>query len=213
SHPCGPYLQSWSGDSYSLLAPKHAGLYLSWATYFPWTFHDYLKSLFTEYQQIFCRDWGCRRCQRGDGCRPGHHGSFDNPCQCNSLVSCKGVSATLYKCGFAFGDAAALNEKTNARTCTKFGVLLKRVMDSKYFVALFKQCDELLFKIRAPFIWLNVALWLLSVLYLIHIMVIRLDLLHIKSHLHSPSSHRIAAQSLLAAARVNKLNRVFYLQP
>ncbi|CDR71551.1 hypothetical protein, conserved, partial [Babesia bigemina] len=210
---CAPYLRSLFNYSYRHLPKKHKDLYLSWAIYLPWSFHKFLKLLLEEFKQIYCRDWGCRSCQHGNSCRPGHHGSFDTPCHCSSIVSCKGVMATLYRCGFVFGDAAMLNEDEKSKTCAHFGVLLSRVISSDYFKQLFKTCDNFLWKIREPFIWLNVALWLLSLLYLLHIMVIRLDLLHIKSHLHSPSSHRIAAQSLLAAARVNKLNKVFYLQP
>ncbi|CDR71373.1 hypothetical protein, conserved [Babesia bigemina] len=210
---CAPYLASLCENNYKTLATKHSGLYLSWAIYLPWTFHKYLKSLLDEFRQIYCREWGCGRCQNENGCRSGHHGSFENPCHCKSLVSCKGVSPTLYKCGFMFGNLVTLNHGLYPKSCYNFQKTLSSVIHSKYFTDLFDKCDDFLFAIRAPFIWTTLSLWLLSLLYLLHIMVIRLDLLHIKSHLHSPSSHRIAAQSLLAAARVNKLNRVFYLQP
>ncbi|CDR71965.1 hypothetical protein, conserved [Babesia bigemina] len=215
---CAPYLQSLCADSYEYMAINNCSLYLSWAIYLSWDFWRLLNDLYNDFCNIFCADWGCRSCLRGDTCKKGSHGLTDeksgNPhCQCSSIVDCKGVSPTLYRYGFSFGEADKLSNNQYKKKCSDFCGQLNKLLNSKYFTDLFDKCDEFLFKIRAPFIWLNVALWLLSLLYLLHIMVIRLDLLHIKSHLHSPSSHRIAAQSLLAAARVNKLGKVFYLQP
>ncbi|CDR97486.1 hypothetical protein BBBOND_0313880 [Babesia bigemina] len=210
---CAPYLYSLYDDVYSHIALKNSGACLSWALYLPWDFHNYLQNLLKAFKEIFCQDWGCRGCLRADSCKRGSHGEAKPPCHCTSIVDCKGVSSTLYNYGFAFGNASALCAKQSAKTCSDFCSQLKNVLNSEYFKKLFEACDEFLWIIRQPFSYLVLALWLLSFLYLLHIMVIRLDLLHIKSHLHSPSSHRIAAQSLLAAARVNKLGRVFYLQP
>ncbi|CDR71429.1 hypothetical protein, conserved, partial [Babesia bigemina] len=210
---CGPYLSPLCSDTYRHLLRKNSDTYLSWSVYLPWTFWDLLNSLYNSLCAISCQDWGCKTCMQGDACRRGKHGDSQSACKCPSLVACRGVSPTLYSYGFRFGVPWLLGDKTTKKTCFDIQKQLQNVLQSQHFEELFKQCDEFIFTIREPFIWLNVALWLLSFLYLLHIMVIRLDLLHIKSHLHSPSSHRIAAQSLLAAARVNKLNRVFYLQP
>ncbi|CDR71774.1 hypothetical protein, conserved [Babesia bigemina] len=215
---CVPYVSSLCNYSYEVVAHKHASTYLSWAIYLPWTFWDLLNNLYNAFCSINCQDWGCRGCLRGDKCKKGEHGVVDtekpnNKCQCTSIVDCKGVAPTLYQYGFVFGEASTLNDKASPKKCSDFCSQLKNVLNSQYFKKLFEECDNFLWRIREPFSYLVLSLWLLSILYLIHIMVIRLDLLHIKSHLHSPSSHRIAAQSLLAAARVNKLGRVFYLQP
>ncbi|CDR71990.1 hypothetical protein, conserved [Babesia bigemina] len=213
---CVPYLSPLSCDTYHYLVNKQSNSYLSWAVYLPWTFHKYLASLLDAFKAIRCEDWGCRNCLHTDICKGESHGML-NPaekgtgCQCTSVVHCNGVSPTLYQYGFTFRDAQ--NLISLKRNCFNMRSHLYNVVNSDYFTDLFKQCDMLLWRIREPFSYLVLALWLLSVLYLLHIMVIRLDLLHIKSHLHSPSSHRIAAQSLLAAARVNKLGKVFYLQP
>ncbi|CDR71715.1 hypothetical protein, conserved [Babesia bigemina] len=215
---CAPYLSALCRQSYRHLPKNHCNLYLSWAIYLPWDFWRLLQNLYNDFCNILCADWGCRSCLRGDKCKRGKHGVIDKDtptatCQCTSMVTCKGVSPTLYQYGFRFENPSSLNHHTYPNKCADFCTQLNKLLNSKYFTDLFDTCDKFLFTIRAPFIWLNVALWLLSFLYLLHIMVIRLDLLHIKSHLHSPSSHRIAAQSLLAAARVNKLGKVFYLQP
>ncbi|CDR71890.1 hypothetical protein, conserved [Babesia bigemina] len=213
---CAPYLRSLCDDTYAYLVSKQAGTYLSWAIYSPWTLWNYVQCLLKDFQNISCKDWGCRGCARGDQCKRGQHGLSDDKnrkahCQCRSIVGCRGTSPTFYRYGFTYASSEKLI--INGTTCSSFVDHLSRVLQSQYMKDLLTECDNFLWIIRQPFIWLNVALWVFSLLYLIHIMVIRLDLLHIKSHLHSPSSHRIAAQSLLAAGRVNKLGRVFYLQP
>ncbi|CDR71655.1 hypothetical protein, conserved [Babesia bigemina] len=189
---------------------------MSWAIYLTWDFWNCLNNLYNDFIQIFCLDWGCQMCLNGNSCKPGKHG-MPNPkgpgsgCLCPSLVGCRGVWPTLYNYGLTFQNVKTLI--TMKKKCIDMRSQLYDVLHSDYFKNLFTECDNFLYQIRLPFMTLTLALWLLSLLYLLHIMVIRLDLLHIKSHLHSPSTHRIAAQSLLAAARVSKLNRVFYLQP
>ncbi|CDR71472.1 hypothetical protein, conserved, partial [Babesia bigemina] len=209
---CAPYLKSLCGDNYYYLAQKDSATYLSWAIYSPWTLYRFLNCLYDAFCNISCKDWGCPSCVPADSCKKGQHG-VGNSCRCNSLVGCRGVLSTFYNYGFTFGNATSLLDINNKRYCRNFQAQLKNVLDSEYFRKLFEKCDEFLWIIRQPFSYLVLALWLLSLLYLLHIMVVRLDLLHIKSHLHSPSSHRIAAQSLLAAARLGKLAKISYLQP
>ncbi|CDR94843.1 hypothetical protein BBBOND_0111420 [Babesia bigemina] len=203
---CVPYLSPLSCDTYHYLVNKQSNSYLSWAVYLPWTFHKYLASLLDAFKAIRCEDWGCSNCLHTDICKGESHGML-NPaekgtgCQCTSVVHCNGVSPTLYQYGFTFRDAQ--NLISLKRNCFNMRSHLYNVVNSDYFTELFKQCDMLLWRIREPFSYLVLTLWLLSSLYL----------LHIKSHLHSPSSHRIAAQSLLAAARVGKFAKISYLQP
>ncbi|CDR71702.1 hypothetical protein, conserved [Babesia bigemina] len=129
------------------------------------------------------------------------------------MVPCQGVSGTLYPFRFCFGNAATLNNEASAKKCSDFCSQLDKVLKSEYFVKLFKECDIFIWTIREPFTYLVLALWSLSLFYLICVMVGRLDVLHIRSHLRSPSSHRITAQSLLAAAQVGRLAKISYLQP
>ncbi|GBE63467.1 hypothetical protein, conserved [Babesia ovata] len=202
---CAPYLYTLCTDQYSNLATTHSDAYLSWAVYLPWTFWNYLECLYNAFKEIFCQDWGCRTCLHGK-CKRGQHGLSDEEskqphCQCGSMVQCKGVSSTLYQCGFTFGDALTLNDEKSPKQCSDFCTQLRNILDSEYFKDLFEECDNFLKEIRWPFMLTLLALWSLSLLYLLHITVVRLDVLRIRSHLRSPSSHRIAAQSLLAAAR------------
>ncbi|GBE62920.1 hypothetical protein, conserved [Babesia ovata] len=210
---CSPYISSLCIDSYHDLAYKHCNTYLSWAIYLPWTFWDLLNNLYNAFCGITCADWGCRGCLRGDKCKSGKHGIVEDEkkdvtCQCSSIVSCRGVAPTLYQYGFSFGEASTLNGGSTVKKCKDFCSQLRNVLKSEYFRTLFKECDNFLCIIRWPFMLTLLSLWSLSLLYLLHITVVRLDVLRIRSHLRSPSSHRIAAQSLLAAARVKALANV-----
>ncbi|CDR97488.1 hypothetical protein BBBOND_0313900 [Babesia bigemina] len=209
---CAPYLTTLHNDAYHYAAEKHAGLYLSWAVYLPWSFWQCLESLFRAFTNISCQDWGCRRCTHGTACKRGKHGAAYN-CQCKGLVECRGVISTLYSFGFTFGNPATLSAAEGKRYCHNFYKQLNNVLNSNYFRTLFEKCDEFIFTIRGPFLWMTVALWSLSLFYLICVMVGRLDVLHIRSHLRIPSSHKITAQSLLAAAQVGRLAKISYLQP
>ncbi|GBE62924.1 hypothetical protein, conserved [Babesia ovata] len=208
---CAPYLQSLYNDTYTFLAEKHCHLYLSWAVYLPWTFCQYLKSLLDAFSNISCQDWGCGRCVNGDKCKTGKHG-IEN-CRCRGLVECRGVQSALYQYGFTFGNPQKLSDSKEKRYCHHFYIQLSNIVNSTYFQKLFEACDEFLKEIRWPFMLTLLALWSLSLLYLLHITVVRLDVLRIRSHLRSPQSHRIAAQSLLAAARVRALANVKYFSP
>ncbi|CDR71835.1 hypothetical protein, conserved [Babesia bigemina] len=210
---CSPYLAAQCQDYYSYLASKYANVYLSWALYLPWALFKYLQSLLQDFRNISCRDSGCHGCTQTEICKGGQHG-VDYNCRCYSVVKCRGVASIFYSYGFAFGDSKQLLEADEQRRyCYHFYNQLQNVLKSKYFETLFTECDNFLFTIRQPFIWLNVALWSLSLFYLICVMVGRLDVLHIKSHLRIPSSHKITAQSLLAAAQVGRLAKISYLQP
>ncbi|CDR97501.1 hypothetical protein BBBOND_0314030 [Babesia bigemina] len=216
---CGQYLSPLSNDISATFSLKHADKYVSWMVYLTETFYSLLKKMYDECNSKCggatpkCRVAKCpKKCTANEKSPGSTHHSL-----CDSIINCPSTSSVLCTYGFTLVDRKKLsgtNDVDYKRTCNDLCNALKKVLDGEsVLMQLFHSIDKFIFTIRAPFIWLNVALWSLSFLYLIHIMVIRLDLLHIKSHLHSPSSHRIAAQSLLAAARVNKLNRVFYLQP
>ncbi|CDR71686.1 hypothetical protein, conserved [Babesia bigemina] len=217
---CGLYLSSVSNDISGVYSSKHADKYLSWIVYITETFYDLLKKLFDDCNKHCGGDKPkCRIAKCPSTCTVTKQPTkSDHADSCKSIANCKTTLPTLCRYGFTIGNPSKLSGKdgvSQKRTCNDFCKMLGNVVKegNALHTLAHEIIPEFLFRIRAPFIWLNVALWLLSFLYLLHIMVIRLDLLHIKSHLRSPSSHRIAAQSLLAAGRVNKLNRVFYLQP
>ncbi|CDR71749.1 hypothetical protein, conserved [Babesia bigemina] len=221
--PCGSYLKPLNRDIRHMFAEDNADKYLSWIVYLTESFYKLLEQLYAD-----C----CNNCNKpGARC---HGRSCDKECMmkarfvmndtmpthsqgCRSIVNCTMTLPTLRKYGMYFESKSDLNGKNIAtkRTCEDFCKALAQVVKqgNALYVLVHKTIPEFLFTIREPFIWLNVALWSLSLFYLICVMVGRLDVLHIRSHLRIPSSHKITAQSLLAAAQVGRLAKISYLQP
>ncbi|GBE63226.1 hypothetical protein, conserved [Babesia ovata] len=211
---CAPYLKALCHDACHTYPAKHKALYLSWLCRLAWTFWDLLDQLLKAFSDISCQSYGCL-----SKCGFGKHGVTEEDtsqapkaskpsCHCNSIVQCKGPMSVFYQYGFTFGLPKELMGSESKKTCDNFVKQLTRVLTKGYFKELFDEIDEFIWAIRTPFSYLLLSLWSLSLLYLLHIAVVRLDVLRIRSHLRSPSSHRIAAQSLLAAARVRALANV-----
>ncbi|GBE62891.1 hypothetical protein, conserved [Babesia ovata] len=202
---CAPFLSALCSDAYHCLPHRHADLYLSWAVYLPWTLYDLLQCLFAAFQQISCRDWGCGDCLHEDPCDPGSHGlpspqSPGHSCRCRSIVGCNGVMPTLYSHGLTFGDAPALISQN--KNCSTLAKQLSQVLHSDHFTELFDQCDQFLYRIRAPFLYTIIALWLTATLYILHSLLYRMDVLRIRSHLLTTrASHLVDVKALLAGSR------------
>ncbi|GBE59993.1 hypothetical protein, conserved [Babesia ovata] len=216
---CGLYLNSISNDISGTFSKKHAGRYLSWIVYITETFYDLLKKLYDDCSKTCGGDKArCRIAKCPQNCNFNDKSSTANhDPSCKSIIQCSTTSSVLCKYGFMLLDRKKLNgtdEVRYRRTCNDFCNVLEKVLDAEsVLVKLFDAIDEFLKEIRFPFMSLLLSLWSLSLLYLLHIAVVRLDVLRIRSHLRSPASHRIAAQSLLAAARVKALNNVKYFSP
>ncbi|CDR71882.1 hypothetical protein, conserved [Babesia bigemina] len=225
---CGRYLQPFGMNTWTVFSEKHADKYLSWIVYITETFYYLLEQLLKECcrnctsSQSRCNGKVCpKTCQvkyTSEETKSQSVSTIHHTKDCKSIAYCPFTRPTLCKYGFVFkslSNMSGTSGDSTKRTCKDLCHALQNVLLKGKVLGEFTHVTipEFLWNIRSKFFWLNVALWLLSFLYLIHIMVIRLDLLHIKSHLHSPSSHRIAAQSLLAAARVGRLSKISYLQP
>ncbi|GBE63415.1 hypothetical protein, conserved [Babesia ovata] len=202
---CGQYMQPLCVHAYHTYSQKQAGLHLSWFVHLAWRFWQLLDCFLKAIQNAQCKSYGCSSCN----CGSGKHGDKE-ACKCESVVKCGSVVSTFYQYGFTFGNAKQL---ASTKKCDMLCAQLKRVVYSQQFKDLFDAIDKFIWAIRTPFSYLLLALWSLSLLYLLHIAVVRLDVLRIRSHLRSPASHRIAAQSLLAAARVRALANVKYFSP
>ncbi|GBE62950.1 hypothetical protein, conserved [Babesia ovata] len=221
-HPCGTYIQSISRDVYSIFSASNKNLYLSWLVYGTDRFYDLLRELWNECNRN-CESKGskCKMSMCYDICnskKPQSSSNSKHDESCHSIVECKFTLPTFSKYGFYFESASDLSgmyETDKKRTCRDFCNTLEFILSEKN--ALHNIVHEIipnfLKEIRWPFMLTLLALWSLSLLYLLHIAVVRLDVLRIRSHLRSPSSHRIAAQSLLAAARVRALANVKYFSP
>ncbi|GBE59029.1 hypothetical protein, conserved [Babesia ovata] len=227
--PCGKYLQPLYLDIRDTFSEKHTANYLSWIVYLTETFYDLLKKLYDDccsncnnpgsrcYDKCCSKDCKVKSAYDAENSSETLKNAYHEK-QCHSIVKCPNMHPTLHKFGFTFWSANKLSgqdkEARQKRTCKDFCQALKRVIGKNcVLVDLIHDIDKFIWKIRENFSITLLALWSLSLLYLLHIAVVRLDVLRIRSHLKSPASHRIAAQSLLAAARVTKLGKLTYLQP
>ncbi|GBE63160.1 hypothetical protein, conserved [Babesia ovata] len=232
---CGVYVESLSYNLYSIFSSYHNKQYLSWILYSAETLYSLLDRLYKQCCNnctspgAKCHGTRCAdKCQvkqaydaqtsdDADGDQKKLNGKNHTE-NCSSIVRCQNTLPTLYMYGFSFGKPLGLCGTGDAlearRTCKDFCSALKKILEEESaLIQLIKQIDEFIWKIRENFSYTLLALWSLSLLYLLHITVVRLDVLRIRSHLKSPSSHRIAAQSLLAAARVKALANVKYFSP
>ncbi|CDR97355.1 hypothetical protein BBBOND_0312580 [Babesia bigemina] len=228
---CGKYIKPLSHNIWTVFSQKHASRYLSWVVYLTETFHNLLDRLLNE-----C----IATCGEGNKCyvkccaatcpvksayasKTPIIGLIDkhHTQDCKSITHCPSTRPTLSKYGLVFRspyDLSGINNVESKRTCRDFCYALETVLNKEVHLEralakfVFETIPEFLFRIREPFIWTVVALWSMSLLYLFYVSIGRLDTLHIRSHLRSLSSHKIAAQSLLAAARVGKLSKISYLQ-
>ncbi|GBE58629.1 Spectrin repeat superfamily Extracellular matrix-binding protein, putative [Babesia ovata] len=226
SLPCGQYLQSMSDDTRLLYSKEYADNYLSWIVYITETFYDLLKKLYDDCckkcntQGTRCHAMSCvEGCKVNSYYKTQQHTSqpqqHNHQNECHSIVKCTNMHPTLYTYGFTFGSPYNLsgdNGLDNKRSCQDFCQALEKVCHGRSVLAdlVINKIPAFLWEIRYKFVYTLVSLWSLSLLYLLHIAVVRLDVLRIRSHLKSLSSHRIAAQSLLAAARVKALGNIKY---
>ncbi|GBE58943.1 hypothetical protein, conserved [Babesia ovata] len=237
-HPCGRYLQSLDDDIRVMYSDKHAKHYLSWIIYTTETLYDLLKKLYKECcdkcdkKGTKCHKSCDEKCAvklayeaaKSDTQKATSTAARDvsHEKSCHSIVKCANMHPTLYAYGFTFGSPHELGgaeDVQTRRTCkdlcnTLMGVISDKETDNAPLAKLiYVTIPEYIWAIRTPFSYLLLALWSLSLLYLLHITVVRLDVLRIRSHLRSPSSHRISAQSLFAAARINSLGMLRYFSP
>ncbi|GBE63207.1 hypothetical protein, conserved [Babesia ovata] len=236
---CGRYIQPLNHSTWFIFSSRNAGKYLTWVLYLTETFYNYLEQLWKECcdncnkKGARCHDRSCvEKCQvksayvaQKSDTADADSKKLDNKNhsnECKSIVNCPLTRPTLCKYGFVFKSPWSLiGDKGTGkkRSCKDFCEALQRVLSKEKNTndvlskLIFETISEFLWKIRLPFSITLLALWSLSLLYLLHITVVRLDVLRIRSHLRSPSSHRIAAQSLLAAARVKALANVKYFSP
>ncbi|GBE62840.1 hypothetical protein, conserved [Babesia ovata] len=212
SHPCGPYLKPLNHDVRATFAREYAHLYLSWVVYLTETFYDLLKQLLQDCE---------RTC--ADSSATCHARSCDNQCtakrrplapssehhdSCPSIVDCDSITPTLFHYGFALRDAHSLAGSTSGhqgkRTCEDFCMALQvavKQMNPLHKLA-HETIPEYLYRIRAPFLFCLIALWLIATLYILHSLIYRMDVLRIRSHLlTTKASHLIDVKALLSTGR------------
>ncbi|GIX61412.1 extracellular matrix-binding ebh [Babesia caballi] len=220
---CGGYLYPLTYSAGTTYAPVHASVYLSWLAYLTDDFHEWFQNLLDEFKNIDCKVSGCRG-TNGKTCSephaPGTHGS-DQSCQCDSVVHCGGVLPVLYRHGFSFHNAYSLKggmhgSDPTKRSCQQFNKQLTAVLAQNENAPLFKlltTIDDFLYMFRFYFFYNLSTFWIMYVCIVLYNYLFKMDSLHIKSHLHLPSSHTVPPIGLLTTGKAPALTKFTYYVP
>ncbi|GBE62007.1 Ribosome-binding protein 1 [Babesia ovata] len=172
---CPQHLFPITYQAYALYSPSFAHTYLSWAVYLANRLWESLVKLHCDLEKLQCHD------------------SKSNP-----LHQCDKALPLLYTHGFTPPDGTL----QPSLKCSQLIAKLWEVVAGQPIASLMTAMDEFLHRIRAPFLFTLVALWLIATLYILVILFYRLDVLRIRSHLlTTKASHNIDVKALLAGSR------------
>ncbi|GIX63231.1 variant erythrocyte surface antigen-1 family protein [Babesia caballi] len=215
---CGGYLSPLTHSAGATYAPVHASVYLSWLAYLTDDFHEWFQNLLDEFQNIDCSKTGCSK-PSASACNhyAGQHGS-DQSCSCDSVVHCGGVLPLLYRYGFTFHNAYSLKggmhgSDQTKRSCQQFHDQLSAVLAHSENTPLFKlltTIDDFLYLFRFYFVYNLFTFWIMYLCIVLYIYFLRVDLLHIRSHMHLPSSHSVAPIAPLTTGKAADLTKLKY---
>ncbi|GBE58551.1 Extracellular matrix-binding ebh [Babesia ovata] len=159
--------------AYALYSPSFAHHYLSWTTYLP----DRL------WESLYRLRYDLKR----------HRFA-----KCPSLNACPDALPLLYRHGFTPPDRVT----QSSLTCSEVIAKLREVVAGKPIADLMTAMDTFLYGIRRPFFYTVFTLWLIATLYILIVLLYRMDVLHIRSHLlTTKASHLIDVKALLAGSR------------
>ncbi|GIX62250.1 variant erythrocyte surface antigen-1 family protein [Babesia caballi] len=217
---CGTYLSPLCYASGSAFAPQHASSYFSWVLYLIDDLQSWFQAMLDEFTNIDCTKLGCheRKCQSHAA---GTHGATSSSqCTCDSVVHCAGALPLLYSNGFTFASASMLKngggQSSGKKTCQNFHDQLSAVLAQNESTPLFKlllTIDEFLYMFRFYFFYNLLSFWIMYVCIVLYIYFLRADLLHLKSHVHFPSSHGIPPIGLLTTGKSTILTKLTYYMP
>ncbi|GIX62406.1 variant erythrocyte surface antigen-1 family protein [Babesia caballi] len=218
---CGKYLEPLVTSSGATFANGFAFTCLSWAAYLTDDLYESLQEFLESFNDLKCT--GCKNKCRSHS--SSGHGS-QSSCKCRSVVECSDVLPHLYANGFSFHNAFWLrgryydNQKwqdnTNNRSCEHFHTQLLSVINGKPLQDLFESIDSFLYLFRFYFFYNQSAFWTIYVCIILYTFFFLLDTLHLRSHLHFPSSNSIPPVSLLGTGKapaLTKLTKLTYVMP
>ncbi|GBE61912.1 ribosome binding protein [Babesia ovata] len=172
---CPQHLSPITYRAYALYSTAFAHHYLSWAVYLPDRLWESLLKLQDDLNKLQCHD------------------SKSKP-----LHQCDKALPLLYSHGFTPPEGT-LQLRIS---CSKVIAKLEEVANGQPIASLMTAMDEFLHRIRAPFLYTVLALWLTATLYIAHSLLYRMDVLRIRSHLLTTrASHLIDVKALLAGSR------------
>ncbi|GBE61973.1 Ribosome-binding protein 1 [Babesia ovata] len=170
---CPPHISSTTYRAYALYSSSFVHDYLSWTVYLPDRLWESLLKMQDDLEDLQCHD-----------SKPLH--------QCDKALP------LLYKHGITPPDGTL----PPSLTCSKLITKLEEVVKGKPIAGLMTAMDNFLYRIREPFLFTIVALWLTATLYILHSLLYRIDVLRIRSHLLTTrASHLIDVKALLAGSR------------
>ncbi|GIX63007.1 variant erythrocyte surface antigen-1 family protein [Babesia caballi] len=213
---CGKYLYPVTYCPGATFATTFASTYLSWIVDFAQDLQSWLKAFLDEFNALKCV--GCGNCGHGSGHTSNDHGE-SSACKCASMPQCADDLPLFYAYGFQFMSANTLKNGGNGagpRKCHQFADQLKAVLSDKDGTPLWDlivSIENFVYYIRLPFLLLAVSFWTLAAITLLYRYLFKLDLLHIKSHLHLPSSHKILPSALLTENKASALKKLFHYMP
>ncbi|GBE59428.1 ribosome binding protein [Babesia ovata] len=174
---CSQLLSPITHRAYSLYSSTFVHHYLSWTVYLPDRLWESLLKLQDDLENLQCHDSDSKL-------KPLH--------QCDKALP------LLYSHGFTPPEA----KSQPSLTCSELITKLEEVVAGEPIAGLVTAMDLFLYRIRAPFLFTLVTLWLIARLYIAHSLLYRMDVLLIRSHLLTTrASHLIDVKALLAGSR------------
>ncbi|GBE60899.1 ribosome binding protein [Babesia ovata] len=172
---CPPHISSTTYRAYALYSSSFAHAYLSWTVYLPDRLWESLLKLHCDLENLQCHD---------SKAKPLH--------QCDKAMP------LLYSHGFTPPEGITQPLLTCAQVISR----LKEVVAGKPIARLMTAMDEFLYKVREPFIYTQLTLWSVAMVFVAHTMLYRMDVLRIRSHLLTTrASHLIDVKALLTKGR------------
>ncbi|GBE61911.1 Ribosome-binding protein 1 [Babesia ovata] len=176
---CPQHLSPITYRAYALYSTAFAHHYLSWAVYLADRLWESLEKLHYDLEKLQCHD------------------SKSKP-----LHQCDKALPLLYSHGFTPPEGT-LQLRIS---CSKVIAKLEEVANGQPIASLMTAMDTFLYRIRAPFLYTIVTLWLTATLYIAHSLLYRIDVMRIRSHLlTTKASHLIDVKALLSTSRMLSL--------
>ncbi|GBE61968.1 Ribosome-binding protein 1 [Babesia ovata] len=172
---CPQHMKPITHRAYALYSKAFTHHYLGWTAYLADRLWESLEKLHYDLEKLQCHD-----------------------SMSKALHQCDKALPLLYSHGFTPPDGTL----HSSLTCSELITKLEEVVAGEPIAGLMTAMDTFLYRIRAPFLFCLVTLWLIATLYILHSLLYRMDVLRIRSHLLTTrASHLIDVKALLAGSR------------
>ncbi|GIX62509.1 variant erythrocyte surface antigen-1 family protein [Babesia caballi] len=218
---CGGYLEPLTFTDGVAFSPFSAPAYLSWMVYLTDDLYEKLSEMRDDFNNISCEQCGSQ-CNPRKSCH-----ATSAQCSCASVVTCTGVIPLIYRHGLQFYGSYSLNgftwehrtkswkpDSSIKRNCQNFHSALSNVLSPDAPLAkLLESIDSFLYMFRLYFFYNLSSFWLCSLIILLYFIFYGIDVLHLQSHVHLPSSHTVPPIGLLTTGKAPVLTKLTYYMP